>query len=92
MLSRLETLVLLTNNLPLDAIRRQIASGADILVHLGRLRDRTRRVLEIAEVDGMKDGAVSLHLLYRFDDGAKELRKVGALKHTEKLERRGLVL
>jgi hypothetical protein len=49
-------------------------------------------VLEIAEVDGMKDGAVSLRPLYRFDDGAKELRKVGALKHTEKLERRGLVL
>ena len=92
MLSRLETLVLLTNNLPLEAIRRQIASGADILVHLGRLRDRTRRVLEIAEVDGLKDGAVSLRPLYRFDDGAKELRKVGALKHTEKLERRGLVL
>ena len=92
MLSRLETLILLANPLPLEAIRRQIASGADILVHLGRLRDRTRRVLEIAEVDGMKDGAVSLRPLYRFDDGAKELRKVGALKHTEKLERRGLVL
>ena len=92
MLSRLETLILLANPLPLEAIRRQIASGADILVHLGRLRDRTRRVLEIAEVDGMKDGAVSLRPLYRFDDGAKELRKVGALKHTEKLERRGLLL
>ena len=92
MLSRLETMVLMAFPLPLEAIRRQIASGADILVHLGRLRDRTRRVLEIAEVDGMKDGAVSLRPLYRFDDGAKELRKVGALKHTEKLERRGLVL
>ena len=92
MLSRLETMVRMAFPLPLEAIRRQIASGADILVHLGRLRDRTRRVLEIAEVDGMKDGAVSLRPLYRFDDGAKELRKVGALKHTEKLERRGLVL
>ena len=92
MLSRLETMVLMAFPLPLEAIRRQIASGADILVHLGHLRDRTRRVLEIAEVDGMKDGAVSLRPLYRFDDGAKELRKVGALKHTEKLERRGLVL
>ena len=53
MLSRLETMVLMAFPLPLEAIRRQIASGVDILVHLGRLRDRSRRVLEIAEVDGM---------------------------------------
>ncbi len=50
MFSRLETMVMMGMNLPLPAIRRQIASGIDILVHLGRLRDKSRKVLEITEV------------------------------------------
>lgn len=66
MLSRLETMVLMGMDLPLPAIRSQIASGVDLLVHLGRLRDHSRKVLMIAEIEGMKDGEVCIHSLYEF--------------------------
>ena len=92
MLSRLETMVLMAFPLPLAAIRGQIASGADILVHLGRLRDRSRRVLEIAEVDGLEGDQVRTHSLYRFDDSLGKLVRTGGLVRTMKLERRGLTL
>ncbi len=92
MLSRLETMVLMAFPLPLEAIRGQIASGADILVHLGRLKDRSRRVMEIAEVTGMEGNAVTLNSLYRWDDTAKEFQRTGTLRRTLKLERRGLAL
>jgi pilus assembly protein CpaF len=78
--------------LPLPAIRRQIASGVDILVHLGRLRDRSRRVLEIAEIDGYENENILLHPLYEWDGGRKSLVKMGELKHTGKLERTGVVI
>lgn len=97
MVSRLETMVLMGMELPLSAIRGQIASGIDIMVHLGRMRDRSRKVLEIAEVDGMKDGEVSLHSLFQFKEtGEKDGKiegiweKMGDLKHTQKLEAAGL--
>lgn len=89
MISRLETMVLMAFPLPLPAIRRQIASGVDILVHLGRLRDRSRRVLEIAEVDGMKDGDVNVRSLFRWDDARGCLVKEGDLVNTLKMERNG---
>ncbi len=92
MLSRLETMVLMAFPLPLMAIRGQIASGADILVHLGRLRDRSRRVLEIAEVCGMRGEEVSLNSLYRFNDEKGLLERTGKLKRRLKLERSGLAL
>jgi len=91
-LSRLETMVLMAFSLPLPAIRRQIASGVDILVHLGRLRDRSRRVLEIAEIDGYENENILLHPLYEWDGGRKSLVKKGELKHTGKLERTGVVI
>ncbi len=76
--------------LPLEAIRRQIASGADILVHLGRLKDRRRHVLEISELDGINDsGWINLRTLYRFDDETGMLKKEGELRHTGKLLRYG---
>ncbi len=87
MVSRLETMVLMAFPLPLPAIRRQIASGVDIAIHLGRLRDGSRRVLEIAEVDGMAEGEVQLHPLFRWDEGRRALVKAGQLRHTLKLER-----
>ena len=59
---------------PLNAIRQQIASGIDIIVQLGRLRDKSRRVLEISEVDGFMDGEIVLHTLYRFTGLFKESR------------------
>ena len=58
MLTRLETMVLMGMELPLAAVRRQIASGVDIIVHLGRLRDKSRRVLEIVEILGFEDGEI----------------------------------
>ncbi len=87
MLARLETMVLMGADLPLAAIRSQIASALDVVIHLGRLRDKSRKVLWIVEVDDYEEGQVRLHTLYRFEDGA--LRKKGELKNREKLERAG---
>ena len=92
MLSRLEVMVLMAFPLPLEAIRGQIASGADVLVHLGRLRDRSRRVLEIAEVTGMENEQVKLNSLYKWDDADRIFKKTGELQNTMKLDRRGLSL
>lgn len=99
MLSRIETMVLMGQELPIVAIRQQISSGIDIIIQLGRLRDKSRRVLEIAEVDGMKNGEVQLNTLYRFVEEPGCLGKVngklvktGKLKHREKLLAAGLML
>lgn len=72
MLSRLETMVLMGMDMPLAAIKNQIASGLDIIVHLGRLRDRTRRVLEITEVQGCVQSEIVLNTLYRFQEETRE--------------------
>lgn len=66
MLSRIETMVLSGASLPLDAVRKQISSALDIIIHLGRLRDRSRRVMEISEVLECKGGEIQLNPLYRF--------------------------
>ena len=91
MLSRLETMVLMGVELPLEAIRRQIASGVDILVHLGRMRDRSRKVLEVTEVCGFEDGQIRIRPLYQWQEG-KGLVKTAPLLHMEKLERAGIEL
>ena len=91
MLSRLETMVLMGVELPLEAIRRQIASGVDILVHLGRMRDRSRKVLEVTEVYGFEDGQIRIRPLYQWQEG-KGLVKTAPLLHMEKLERAGIEL
>ncbi|MCM1537331.1 MAG: CpaF family protein [bacterium] len=98
MLYRLETMVLMGMELPLAAIRGQIASGLDVIVHLGRLRDRSRRVLEITEVLGYEDGAIRMQPLYQFEEEGEDdekriigtLRKRAELCHTEKLRAAGL--
>lgn len=85
MLSRLETMVLQgTVGLPLEAIRQQIASAVDIIIHLSRLRDKSRRTMEITEVIGYKDGKIILNPLYIFEeDENSTLEKVsGSLKRT----------
>lgn len=74
MLSRLETMVLMGMDLPLPAIRNQIASGIDILVHLGRLRDKSRKVLNITEVTGIENGEIGLHELFSFEEKKQEGR------------------
>lgn len=87
MLARLETMVLMGADLPLAAIRSQIASALDIMIHLGRLRDKSRKVLWITEVGDYEEGEIRLNALYRFEDTKEKgaLRKVGELKAKEKL-------
>lgn len=72
MLSRLESMVLMAAELPLPAIRTQICAAIDILVHLGRLRDRSRRVLSIAEIVGMEQGEIRLNPLFSFREKGEE--------------------
>ncbi len=91
MLSRLETMVLMGMDLPLAAIRSQVASGIDILIHLGRLRDKSRRVLSITEVTGVFEGEIALNEIFHFVQSGMEhgtvcgeLKKVGCLLHTDK--------
>lgn len=89
MVSRLETLVLVHLNMPITAIRRQIVSGFDLFIHLGRLRDKSRKVLEISELDGLKNGEVQLNPIFCYEEEQGLVFK-NHLKHTEKLERAGI--
>ena len=89
MLSRLETMTLMGMDLPLEAIRRQIASGVDILIHLGRLRDKSRKVLEIAEVCGFENHEICTRTLYQWKEGCG-LVKTAELFNREKLNRAGV--
>ena len=103
MLSRIETMVLMGMEIPLPAVRGQIASGIDIVVHLGRLRDRTRKVLEICELEKELDpenGRIKVNTLFKFEEEGEDergkiigkWRKVSELKATEKLMAAGLSL
>jgi pilus assembly protein CpaF len=86
MISRLETMVLSAADLPVAVVRQQIASAVDIVIHLSRFRDSTRRVAEICELKGIRDGEVELSTLFRFEE-EKELdgRIVGRLQQVEQL-------
>ena len=98
MLSRLENMVLMGMDLPLAAVRQQIASGIDIVVHLGRLRDRSRRVLEITEIIGCENNEIKLNPLYEFEEAGEDsdgciigrLGKKGSLLRESKLKAAGL--
>ncbi len=100
MISRLETMVLMGMDLPIEAVRRQIASGIDIFVHLGRLRDKSRKVLQIAEVLEYRDGEIKLNTLFEYEEmGENEEGKVvgrlckkAELTHKEKLMAAGIVI
>lgn len=86
MLSRLETMVLQgSEGLPLEAIRQQIASAVDIIIHLSRLRDKTRKTMEISEILGYKNGEIKVNPIYRFvEDESSTMEKVsGKLIRTE---------
>lgn len=98
-ISRLETMVMLSTDIPIEALRRQIASGVDIIVHLGRLRDKSRHVLEIREITGMSGADIETRMLYVFrETGVKEGKIEGqleiksALYNTEKLIKRGFAI
>lgn len=99
MLGRLETMVLMGMEIPLMAVRRQIASALDIIVHLGRLRDRSRRVLQIVEVLDCVNGEIEVNPIYEFrEEGQTEegrvlgglVRTTNPFRQTEKLLRAGL--
>lgn len=98
MLMRLETMALMGMELPLSAVRRQIASGVDIIVQLGRLRDKSRKVLEIVEITGYEDGEIVTRPLYQYQEtGTDEaghvigqLQMCNPLMHTDKLLAAGL--
>lgn len=85
MLSRLETMVLSGNNIPIEAIRQQIASAINIIIQLSRLRDKSRRTVEITEVVGYENGEFQLNTLYKFVEHGEDKngRIIGGLERTE---------
>ena len=94
MVSRLETMVLTGMEIPLMAVRMQISQAVDIIIHLGRLRDKSRRVLNVSEVLGVEDGQVVLNTLFEFTETGQEngrvqgsLMKVNQLMNVDKLLR-----
>lgn len=98
MLTRLETMVLLDMEIPLLAVRRQIASAVDIVIHVSRLRDKSRKVIQICEVNGMEQGEIKLNSLFEFrESGIRSgkvqgmLHKVHDLMYLEKLQNAGLM-
>ena len=98
MLERLGTMVLTGMDIPMEAIRKQIAGAIDIVIHLGRLRDKSRRVLSVSEVNGVKNNEIVLNTLYEFtakgeEDGRIRGRmvKINDLVNTFKLEAQGVL-
>ena len=98
MISRLETMVLSGADLPVPVVRQQMASALDIVVHLSRFRDSSRRVSEICEVTGIEQGEVRLNTLFRFEEEGERdgrivgsLRRVAPLRDTGKLRHAGLL-
>lgn len=97
-ISRLETMILMAVELPIHAIRRQIGSGVDIIIHLGRMRDKSRRILQIAELLNDKNDEIKLNSLYEFmedkestkDKVSGSLHKTGDLVNEEKLKNAGI--
>ena len=93
MITRLETMVLMGMDLPLPAIQRQIASGVDILIHLGRFRDKSRKLISIEEVAGCDSEGVRLNMLYQFQEtGEKGGRVEGKWVKINEMEKRGKLL
>lgn len=98
MLVRLENMMLMAVDLPVSAIRRQIVSGVDLIIHLGRLRDKSRKVLEITEIEGMKKDEIILNQIFRFHESSSnkkekvegEWKKSGKLVHVYKMQNAGI--
>lgn len=101
MLTRLETMVLMGMSMPVDAIRTQIASAIDIIVHLARQRDKSRKVVQIAEVGNYQNGEIELTPLFKYVEKGETkdgrilgglVRQSACIKRTEKLEAAGIRL
>ncbi len=96
-LLRVETMILMAVQMPVQAIRSQISGGVDIIVHLGRMRDRTRKVLEITEIAGMDGDSIRLNPLFVFRESGNssrecvvgKLKKVGELRNVTKIQAAG---
>ena len=85
MMSRLETMILMGMDMSLSAVRKQLVSAIDIIIHLGRLRDRTRRVMKIVEIAGLQNGEVQYNTLFEFKEtGEKDGKVLGGLVSTQK--------
>ena len=90
-------MMLLNTDIPIYALRRQMASGIDFLVHLSRLRDGSRKVIEIREITGCSDNEIHSHNIYRFEETGEVkgkvqggLVKAGDIENTDKLKRAGI--
>ncbi|MGN0152881.1 MAG: CpaF family protein [Lachnospiraceae bacterium] len=93
MMLRLETMILMGYDMPILAIRQHIAAAIDIVVHLGRLRDNSRKVLEICEVTGVEDGEIMLHTLFQFREVLeKDGKVIGALEQVEELNQKNKLI
>lgn len=93
MLKRLETMMLMGIDLPLPAVQRQIASALDIIIHLGRLRDKSRKVLQIVEVLGYENDRISVNSLFEFREEESENEKIkGSLMKVGELRSKGKLL
>jgi len=91
MLVRLQNMVLMAADIPIPAICSQICSALDIIVHLGRLPDKSRKVLEISEIGDCKNGEIEICPLYSYETSTGQLEKKGRLRNLLKLERHGLL-
>lgn len=93
MITRLEAMYLQSAQIPLEAIKRQIASGIDIMVHLERSRDGKRRISEITELGSEEDKSLVLNRIFEtvMCDGEYVLKKTGELKNILKLKRQEVV-
>lgn len=97
-LLRVETMILMAAQIPVSAIRRQISSGVDIIVHLGRLRDKSRKVLEIVEIVGMNGESIDINPLFEFRESSDRsneqvlgnLIKIGELRNVTKMQAAGI--
>ena len=93
MLHRLETMMMMGIDLPLQAIQRQIASALDVIIHLGRLRHKSRRVLQIEEILGYEEGRIQTKTLYEFREEGMEDEKVkGSIVKVSEIENRGKLM
>ena len=88
MLARLETMVLMGMEIPLNAVRAQIASGIDIIIHLARMPDKSRKVVEVNEVQGFVNNEIQMNKIYELQN--KGLIKTGRLQNTKKLKDYGI--
>lgn len=90
MLYRLEAMFLMAADYPMDSIRSQIAEAIDIIVHLGRMPDKTRKVLEIVEILGYRENRIQINPLYTYKAGEGLISTGNSLINRAKLERKGV--